>query len=600
MDQGNLPKNLHGLRTAFRFLRPHWPLALLNLGLLLVLPLLEVASIGMVVPLLQSLGAGEPQGALVEGVYRLFQRLGIPLAFGPLLGIFSLLVALRYAVMALQQYLARLLGVTITHELRERLFQKYLALPLAFFYRQRVGDLTSALQHSTFFTGLVVEHLVFALSSGILAGALILLDLWISVPLTLLVLLLLAVAYVPLTSRLRKGFSRGEEARQLADQWTSFVVETLANLKVVKAFHNEPLHIRRFRELNQQLRRVSLKLQANQSLARLATEPLVFFLAVGVLTFALQALHLTLMEVVPFFLALLRVLPQFRLINQHQLFISEHLPHVHRVQHLLQVQVPAPVSGSRPLSTIHKGVEFRRVSFRYPGARAFVIREASFSLPKGRITALFGPSGEGKSTLVDLLLRLHDPTEGALLVDDTDLRVFRVEDWHRLLGFVPQESYWFHGTVYQNLLYGNPRASREEVIQAAQWAGAHAFIQRLPKGYDTVMGERGVTLSGGQLQRLALARALVRNPQILILDEATSALDSETEQGILETLLRLRPQRIIVLITHRVSTLRVADWIVVLQGGRVVDQGQPQELLQRCEVYRRNVLLQTGQGDPLL
>jgi subfamily B ATP-binding cassette protein MsbA len=231
-------------------------------------------------------------------------------------------------------------------------------------------------------------------------------------------------------------------------------------------------------------------------------------------------------------------------------------------------------------------IVFDRVTFRY-GDGEPVLRDVSFTIPKGKVVALVGPSGAGKTTLADLLPRFHDPTAGQILLDDVPLTRLRRRSIRALLGVVSQDAVLLNNTVFANIAYGSPAASRERVEAAADAANATGFIRQLPQGFDTVLGERGTRLSGGQRQRIAIARALLRDPPILILDEATSALDTESERLVQQAIDRLMRERTVLVIAHRLATVRDADEIVVLEEGRVVQRGTHDELYHAGGLYRR-------------
>jgi ABC-type multidrug transport system fused ATPase/permease subunit len=245
-------------------------------------------------------------------------------------------------------------------------------------------------------------------------------------------------------------------------------------------------------------------------------------------------------------------------------------------------------------------IAFQGVSFAYPGAPdKTILRNVSFAARRGQVIALVGATGAGKSTIASLLMRFYDITGGRILLDGVDVRRIRIEDLRRQFAIVPQESVLFARSVRDNIAYGRPEASDEEIVAAAVTANAHEFILRLPKGYATVVGERGGTLSGGQRQRIAIARALLRNAPILVLDEPTAALDAESEDLVMSALDRLMAGRTTVIIAHRLSTIRNADQIIVLDQGGVVEQGRHDELVRGDGVYARLVRLQSGDGEPL-
>jgi ATP-binding cassette subfamily B protein len=248
---------------------------------------------------------------------------------------------------------------------------------------------------------------------------------------------------------------------------------------------------------------------------------------------------------------------------------------------------PTVMEATHPVAPgrLKGGIELQNVYFKY-GTRP-VIRNVSLHIQPGELIGLVGPSGSGKSTLVNLVCRFYDVTEGAILADGTDIRSFPIEEYRRNIGIVLQEPYLFYGTIAENIAYGRPNATKAEIIAAARAAHAHDFIRKLPEGYDSIVGERGQSLSGGERQRLSIARALLTDPRILILDEATSAVDNETEREIQAALDNLVRGRTTIAIAHRLSTLRNADRIVVMDGGEISEIGPHAELLERGGLYAR-------------
>jgi ABC-type multidrug transport system fused ATPase/permease subunit len=246
-------------------------------------------------------------------------------------------------------------------------------------------------------------------------------------------------------------------------------------------------------------------------------------------------------------------------------------------------------NGTIPMGQLQTGIRFKNVSFRYDNAEQDVLQDLTFEIPKNKMTAIVGTSGAGKSSIVNLIARLYDCSSGEILIDNKNIKAYQIESWRQSMAVVSQDTFIFNESVLTNIRFAKLDATLEEVIEAAKLAQAHEFIEALPQQYDTLLGDRGVRLSGGQQRRITIARAIVVLPQLLIFDEATSDLDSETEQALQEAIGQFRGNRTMLVIAHRLSTIRDADNILVLEAGRIVEQGNHQVLIQNNRLYKRLV-----------
>jgi ATP-binding cassette subfamily B protein len=487
-------------------------------------------------------------------------------------------------------YVLALASERIGADLRSTAYEHLLRLSLEYFGGRRTGDLMTRIGSETdrlciflsvHFLDFATDVLMIVMTAVILFS----IDPWLACA-TLLPLPFIAWLIQNVRDRLRSGF---EKIDRVWSELTNVLADTIPGIRVVKAFAQEKREASRFRLANKHNLAVNDRVNFLWSLfsptVTLVTE--VGLLVVWAFGIWQVANHQVTVGVLSAFLAYssrfyARLDSMSRIVSHTQKAIAgtkrifEILDHVS--------SVPEPVNP-QPMPKIQGRIQIDNIGFRY-GNRA-VIRGLSLDIAPGEMIGLVGQSGSGKSTMVNLICRFYDVSEGAIRIDGTDIRDLRVSDYRQHIGLVLQEPFLFFGTIADNIAYGKPQATRSEIVAAARAAHAHEFILRLPQGYDSLVGERGQSLSGGERQRISIARALLIDPRILIMDEATSSVDTETEQEIQKALDNLVRGRTTIAIAHRLSTLRRADRLVVMEHGQLVEQGQHQELLDRQGAYWR-------------
>lgn len=485
----------------------------------------------------------------------------------------------------------------IVRDVRAQLFAKLLHLPLSYFSEERKGDLMSRITadvQEIEWSILNVLEAVFR--EPIIITLSLVYMVYISPELTGIVFLLIAFTAFVIGGIGRKLKRSSSQIQERLGNIVTVVEEALSGMRIVKGFNAEKYQEHKFSVENNAYRRALTQLLWRKDLS----SPLSEFLGITVVTlllwFGSRQVFSGEMAAGAFFsflFAFYNVIDPAKSFSRAFYDIQKGIAAMERIERILDARPGIeenPDAGS--IASFQHKIEYREVSFQYRTEDGPVLRNISLEIPKGKVVAIVGPSGAGKSTLADLLPRFYDPTEGSICIDSTDIRHLNLKDLRSLMGIVSQEAILFNDTIFNNIVFGMENVREEDVIRAAKIAHAHDFILATEQGYQTNIGDRGSKLSGGQRQRLTIARAILKNPPILILDEATSALDSESEKLVQEALAHLMKDRTAIVIAHRLSTIQHADEIVVMKNGRIVQRGSHQALLQQEGEYRKLVGLQ--------
>lgn len=571
------------------------PVALL-LTVTLFVSLLEGVGAGLLIPIIESIGDdGVGTGHwFSRNVAAVFAAIGVPFTLVTILIAGFLLFAVQQLLAAWRYRLSAETRARVVVDLRAGAFANVLEADLSYLDRQRAGQLVNGVIIESDRAGAAIAALSETLVLGAVMAMYLIVALFISWPLTLLAVSLLGVLSLAVRRDQGRAGGIGRQVTEANNALHAAAMEYLGGVRVIKAFGRESVSAGTFAQSAREGQRLMVAHAKDHARIGFVYEVTLFGALVTIVYLAISYLSLGPALLSAFLFILYRLSPRAVAINRHRHQIAAHLPAFTEVTRLIdETRASRLTSGNTPFHRLERGIEFQRVSFEYESDQP-VMQEVRLFIERGRTTGFVGGSGAGKTTMIDLLLRLYDPTQGCILVDGVDLRTLDLARWRRAIGVVHQDTFLFNDTIWNNILVGAPEADAPQVMEAARLAHVHEFAMLLPNGYHSLVGDRGVRLSGGQRQRLALARAFLRQPEILILDEPTSALDAETDAAIQESLAHYRRDRTVIVVAHRLATIQLADKVYVLEDGRVIEEGDPDTLLRQGQRYARFHQLQMG------
>lgn len=605
-------KNLFGV---LRYVKGYWRYGILNIVFNILHVIFSLFSITMVIPFLNLLFLSDSSGyqeIMAKGAPELTFNIKNALSYfdyylanlivtegkGAALVYICIIVGAMMFFKNMFRYLAMYFLAPIRNgvvkDFRNAIFEKSLQLQLSYYTEERKGDIMSKMTtdvQEVEWSIMSSLEMIFRDPVNILLFLATLV--FISPQLTLFVFILLPLSGLIIALIGKSLKRRSSRAKESLGTLFSIMEETLGGLRIIKAFNAERFISNKFEKENRNYtehmigtyRKVDLASPMSEFMGSVALMVLIYFGG----NLVLGNSELEAAEFIGYIAIFSQLIPPSKSLTSAYYNVQKGMASIDRINKVLHAELTITETPyAKKLESFTRDIEYRNLSFAYTrGDKGYVLKNIELKIPKGKTVALVGQSGSGKSTLADLLPRFYDPSEGGIYIDGTDTRSYKISDLRSLMGIVSQEAILFNDTVFNNIAFGIPNATEEDVIAAAKIANAHDFISQMENGYQTNIGDRGTKMSGGQRQRMSIARAVLKNPPILILDEATSALDTESERLVQDALNKLMKNRTTIVIAHRLSTIQHADEIVVLHQGEIIERGTHNDLLGTNGTYKK-------------
>jgi ATP-binding cassette, subfamily B, bacterial MsbA len=591
------------LQLFIHYLRPY-KLQIAKISCLAVVcAFFEAINLGALVPLIQILNSTtDPGGMFWDTLKQIFGIFGLELNFLNLLLVMGILFLIGQVLLYRKKRMQANLWFSFSADLKNHIFQKLLNTDIRYHYSEKSGKFIDILNRQAEYATTSVFAATEILTFIFFIGVYIIILLYISVSLTIICLVIALSCLYFLNFLIKRSKAIGIRCNNTNILMNEFITERLGLVKLIKIFSTEDLEAEKLRKITTQYTKNNTDFWMNGVKIETSFQIIIFALALMILYISAIVLSLPVAMLLVFIFTLVRLTDPLRQINAKRHELGGQLASLEKIDLTLhETQAKQSIlSGDLPFNTVSDRIELSHVDFSYTESSP-IIRDVSLVVKKNEMVALVGASGGGKSTLVDLIIRLIEPDRGEICIDGTNIRNFDIHKYHQKIGFVSQDSYIFNDTILNNICYGSGTVSREKAVEAAKTANAYDFIMQLPDGFQTELGERGVKISGGQKQRISLARAIYKEPELLILDEATSALDSEAEKIIQQSIISIKNKYTIIVIAHRLSTVENADKILVVENGRITETGTHTELIAANGTYTKyyNIQYKSGSGNGL-